>query len=397
MAKKAFKQGGLVDPLHSYKKKVKALHEKGDLKSAIDVLDAALKKHPEAYDLRFMLGKLHVDDKNLKEAAEVFQEVVDYKPDHVSTLVELGQVHLKMGNASKALKLLTVAYEQAPHLAATNVSYASALHRFGHLHEAINHYREALRLQAGKPSKDKRPPLRDDFNKPETEKLMWDTLAELCDAGIHAFACYGSLLGPIREGGLLPFDKDLDFALPYCEMKRADRVMKKNGWVRANHASAFFNPVAYYHSDPEATVDLFGMMVEESTGTTGFWMPGVPKEWNQFTEYSSLELVKDKSPEGGDIWTLKDPEAMLETIYGPEWKVPDGYFDTVIAAKNIRGFSLVTQCFAYPRIYSNIEAGNVKKAAALVSVSLKGMPGDELLCEIRNNLVKHEGAREFLC
>lgn len=397
MAKKGFKKGGVIDPLFSYKKKAKELHEAGDFKKAISFLEDALVKHPEAYDLRFMLGKLHIEDKNLKSAVEVFQEVIDYKPNHVSSLVEMGQAHLKMGNASKAMKLLTAAYDQAPHLAATNAAYASALHRFGHLHKAIDHYREALRLQAAKPSKDKRPSLRDDFNKPETEKLMWDTLAQLARHGIHAFASYGTLLGIVREGGLLPFDKDLDFGLPFCEMKRADRIIQKYGWVKANHASAFFNPVAYYHKEKEATLDLFGMTVEkDGTTISGFWMPGVPKEWNQITEYAPVELVKGKNPTGDSIWELKEPEAMLETIYGPEWKIPDGYFDTVVAAKNLRGFSLITQCFALPRIYSNIENGNIKKAAATLSATLDGMPDDELLHEVKKNLLVHEDAKPFL-
>lgn len=386
------------DPLTNYKQKADKLRRKGEFKKAIDTLEDALKLNNRNAELHYLIARLYKEDEEANKSAEYYQSAIDADADYVPALVELGQLHLKQGRKSKALKLITAAYEKAPNLAATNNAYASVLHQHGHLLEAIQHHKKALSMQSGKPSKDKSIKLRDDFNQPETEKLMWDTLAILAESGVRAFAFYGTLLGVVREGGLLPFDKDLDFGLPYSEMARADKIMKRNGWVNANQATPFFNPVAYYHKEKKATVDLFGMTVEKGSGVTlsGFWMPGVPKEWNQLSEYDPIELIKRESPEGDMIWDLKDPEAMLETIYGPEWKIPDGYFDTVIAAKNLRGFSLITQCFALPRIYSNIEKGNIKKAAALLSATLKGMPDDEVLHGVKKNLIAHEDAKAFL-
>ncbi|MDP3535934.1 MAG: LicD family protein [Halomonas sp.] len=385
------------DPLANYKERADKLRRKGDIKKAIVTLENGLKVNRHSAELHYLIARLYKEDKEDGKAAEHYQLAIDAEAEYVPALLELGQMHLKKGSKNKALTMITAAYEKSPNLAATNAAYASVLHQHGHLTEAIEHHRTALKMQAGAPSQDKDIQLRDDFNQPETEKLMWDTLARLAEGGVHAFAFYGTLLGVVREGGLLPFDKDLDFGLPYSEMKRADKIMKRNGWVSANQATPFFNPVAYYHTDKKATVDLFGMTVEkDGTAISGFWMPGIPKEWNQISEYAPVELEKIESPEGERVWHAKDPEALLETIYGPEWKIPDGYFDTVIAAKNLRGFSPITQCFALPRIYSNIEKGNIKKAAALLSATLKGMPGDELLLDIKRNLLTHDDAKLFL-
>lgn len=385
------------DPLASYKERANKLRRKGEVKKAISTLENALTINRHNAELHYLIARLYKEDDDQKKAVEYYQTAIDVDADYVPALLELGQLHLKRGGKKKALTLLTAAYDKSPNLAATNAAYASVLHQYGHLVEALDHHRTALQMQAGQPTKDKDVQLRDDFNQPETEKLMWDTLAQLAKSGIHAFATYGTLLGIIREGRLLPFDKDLDFGLPYSEMKRADKVMKRNGWVQANQATPFFNPVAYYHKELKASVDLFGIAVEkDKTTISGFWMPGVPKEWNQIVEYGQIELVKRESPEGEMIWDLKDPEAMLEKIYGPEWKIPDGYFDTVVAGKNMRGFSLITQCFALPRIYSNIEKGNIKKAAALLSATIKGMPDDSLLKDIKKNLLVHGDAKQYL-
>lgn len=385
------------DPLANYKERADKLRRKGDTKKAISTLENALKIQRNNAELNYLIARLYKEEDNQKKAAEYYQLAIDVDARYVPALLELGQMYLKQGNKNKALSMLTAAYEQSPNLAATNAAYASILHQHGHLVEALEHHRTALKMQAGQPSKDKEIKLRDDFNQPETEKLMWDTLAILANNGIHAFACYGTLLGIVREGRLLPFDKDLDFGLPYSEMKRADKIMKRNGWVSANQAVPFFNPLAYYHTEKKASVDLFGMVVEKcGTTISGFWMPGVPKEWNQIVEFPKVDLIKRESPEGKMIWDLGNPEAVLECIYGKEWKVPDGYFDTVVAGKNMRGFSLISQCFALPRIYSNIEKGNIKKAAALLSATIKRMPEDDLLEEVKENLMLHDDAQIYL-
>lgn len=381
------------------KNKILSLRAKGKLDEAVAAVKTALKRYSGSHDLRFILAKLYAENNQTQQAILEFRALIESDPENTSAMVELGGIYLKSGANAQAMSVLTSAYEKAPENAAAIASYASALHRHGHLNDAIALYRTALRLQAGKPTLDNQIELHDDFNKPAVEKLMWQTLEILASHGVHAFAFYGTLLGAVREGGLLPFDKDLDFGMPYSEFKRADKIMRKNGWKKVPQAVVpYFNPVSYYHEEGKVSVDFFGMTVEEESGITisGLWMPGVPKEWNQISEYPTIELVKRQSPEGGQIWDLKEPEEMLEVIYGPEWKVPDGYFDTVVAAKNLRGFDLVTQSLALPRIYSNIEKGNIKKAAAILASTLAGMPGDEVLLEAKKNLLVHDDAKHFL-
>jgi hypothetical protein len=95
--------------------------------------------------------------------------------------------------------------------------------------------------------------------------------------------------------------------------------------------------------------------------------------------------VKATSPEGSPIWTLAEPEGWLRTLSG-DWRTPDPDFDTIIAARNLCGFSLMTQCYALGRIYARWESGNLRKALAATRHSLRHLPDDELLLKVEQRL-----------
>ena len=44
------------------------------------------------------------------------------------------------------------------------------------------------------------------------------------------------------------------------------------------------------------------------------------------------------------VWSVTDAQAWVAALYGPDWRTPDPDFDAVIAAYNLRGFALLTQC-----------------------------------------------------
>ena len=87
----------------------------------------------------------------------------------------------------------------------------------------------------------------------------------------------------------------------------------------------------------------------------------------------------------GFYWALANPHEWLEALYG-DWRIPDHDFDTVIAAKNLRSFSALTQCFAFNRIGRKWQSGQLRKALASTRHCLRHVPEDELLQQVENCL-----------
>ncbi|HRK38432.1 MAG TPA: LicD family protein [Burkholderiaceae bacterium] len=63
--------------------------------------------------------------------------------------------------------------------------------------------------------------------------LLRQTLVGLAQHGLTAVATGGVLLGLVREGRLLPNDKDLDVVLPMDQLNAAIPIMPTMGWKPA--------------------------------------------------------------------------------------------------------------------------------------------------------------------
>lgn len=371
--------------LKTYQQRARALSRDNQVPAAIQTLKQALALAPNNAALNLELGKLYIKNRQMNEGVRQLEETLEIDPYFVPALIELGQTHSKHDNLGKAQPLLETALEQAPELPATNLAYGALLQKQGKLAEAIDHFRRALRARLDHPTKQYKKKLRDDFDKPATEQLMWDTLSQLARAGVHAFACYGTLLGVVREGGLLPFDKDIDFGIPLSEMDKATQCLRSRGWLTAH--PSITNPRAFFHPRKSTTLDLSGFVVDPETQQTysGFWMANVAYENGRNARYPPVKLAKARSPDNQPIWQLSEPEAWLESLYG-DWRTPDPYFDTVVAAKNLCGFSQLTQCYAFSRIFSNWDEGKLLKSMALVEHAQRHLPNDELLQDVKNCL-----------
>lgn len=373
--------------INAYLQRARTLSKENQPDTAIQVYKQAIGLDSSNATLHFELGRLQVKGRIFKDGIENLERALKLSPNMVPALLELGQAHMKNNSLDKSVSVLESTLEIAPENPAANMAYGSIMQRLGELPKAVESYKEALRLRLNFPTKKQESKLKTDFGKQSTEELLWDTLSLLAKSGIHAFASYGTLLGLIRDGELLPFDKDLDFGLPQSEMEEACQCLERNGWIPID-IGAVTNPRAFLHPVKEITLDLSGFVVDPETGDTftGFWMSNIPYEWSRNTKYIDIELYKDESPTGQPIWSLVNPEAWLEIIYG-DWKTPDPYFDTVIAAKNLCGFSLLTQCYAYSRIFSHWEKGNLRKLSSTIDHVLKNKD-DTLLVEIKNRIAE---------
>ncbi len=143
-----------------------------------------------------------------------------------------------------------------------------------------------------------------------TENLMvFKTVCEKYD--FKFLLMFGTLLGLYRDGGLIPYDSDVDVVvtenrisqLPYVLKKLATKGFKvvryeKNGLVSVMKDGVY--------------IDIYIFNKFDSSYNLNFWT----LHEIDFTNPSTVCL------NGVEFKTVNDIEKMLRKLYGPTWKTP---------------------------------------------------------------------------
>lgn len=217
-------------------------------------------------------------------------------------------------------------------------------------------------------------------------ELLWKTLAALAKENIRAFSIAGTLLGLTREGHLLAHDKDMDIAVFTEEIRQANHVLIALGWQRTDLGYSFINFRSYYDPVSGMEIDLNGIAREKGTDMLlgGLWLEGIPWEWQRVVEFPFPLSLKRMQQRSGMVWHLANPEAWLTAVYG-DWRTPDKSFDTTLSARNLRGFSLLTQCYAFSRIINCWLNADITRALSLTrQILLRHTPDDPLLKRVES-------------
>ena len=327
--------------------------ERHEFSHAIEILRTGLTQFPDDATLAVLMCSTCLNAGDLMAAKASIERLLDVQPDHPEALTQRGVVSM----------------------------------RLGYYRDAITHFREAMSVML---AQGKAPPARPcdmtGFDSEHNQALMWSTLAQLSNKGVHAFPMAGTLLGLIRDGRLLPFDKDLDFGVPWAEMALAVECLQANGWVEHCGSYGLNNPRAFRHLASGMVLDLCGL--ETAPGGDqmlgGFWMGRSPGTDDRVTVFPRIDLVLEQRA-AGSVWMPVNAEAVLTALYG-DWRTPDPDFDTVIGAKNLRDFSPLTHCYALLRILGRWQQGHLAKARALLLHTLKYVPDDVLLGRVQAHL-----------
>ncbi|SNR85716.1 class I SAM-dependent methyltransferase [Blastococcus mobilis] len=146
--------------------------------------------------------------------------------------------------------------------------------------------------------------------------------------GPAVFVTGGTLLGPVREGRVLPHDDDADLAYLSRRSHPVDvaleafeigRLLGAAGYevvrLSAGHLQIHFT----HEGAPDHYVDVF----------TGFVLDG---RWHQHFAIRRAAEREDLLPpstvlvEGREEPAPRQPELMLEATFGPDWRTPDPSF-----------------------------------------------------------------------
>ncbi len=219
------------------------------------------------------------------------------------------------------------------------------------------------------------------------EQLLWKTCAELASLGIQAFPFAGTLLGIVRTGRLLDFDKDLDIGVWVESLDACCDALEKMGWSRVTMGITYSNYRDYVHSEIGVTLDVCGLQQSNETRIVGgFMLPNRPAAYQRISVYPAFNLTQRETA-FGNVWFPQQPEKILTAFYG-DWRTPNPYWDSVISAPNLEHYTLLVQCYAYSRLVQHWLSGDLAKAWCYAQqIGLKD-PDDVLILRSRQWLEK---------
>ena len=163
-------------------------------------------------------------------------------------------------------------------------------------------------------------------------------LRALHDSGIEAFVAYGTLLGAVREGGLIGHDSDAD--LGYVsrydhpvdvirESFRLQRQLAESGLSVTRYSGLAFRVNLVESDGAMRGLDVFGGFMREGRlylmGEVG---TPFREEW--------VRPLSTVTLEGREYAAPAQPERLLEATYGPHWRTPDPAFKFETPSSTVR-------------------------------------------------------------
>jgi hypothetical protein len=138
-------------------------------------------------------------------------------------------------------------------------------------------------------------------------------------AGATHWITYGTLLGLVREGRLLPHDDDIDIAvMSGADASRITAEMERRGLRRTLEEAGPDGVSKLKYALGPVVVDLF-MVHDEGAA------------WADYCRLATRSLVRDTHPpvtvrrrqlDGLDLPVPGDAETYLVHLYGPGWRQP---------------------------------------------------------------------------
>ena len=363
----------------------KLYHFKGCMSDAILALQKACALNPLSVDAINELGKAYLQISNEDEAQKCFLKSSFLSSENAESFLYLAQIWLNRGDIQRAHNLLSASlqkFDENPYL---HNRFGVTCKYLKKLPEALLHHRRALELLISLPPDTMVNVTKESFDNKGFEVLLFEVLTLLHKTGYKAFACSGSLLGLVRENGLLAHDKDIDIGVAFEQLDEIVALLSNYGWSEYKNSYGLINPRAMRHKESGLMLDVCGHLQEESGKViAGLWMDKIPFEENRITEYEMFDVC-EVATKHGTIWQIQNPQSYLSQLYG-DWQIPDSEFDTIIMAKNLRSFSPLTKHYALDKLFTAITQQNFSKAKSIVNTCLKHEPKDTLYLSVKHYL-----------
>lgn len=162
-------------------------------------------------------------------------------------------------------------------------------------------------------------------------------LEALQQAGLEPFIAYGTLLGAVREGRVLPHDSDADLGyvsrhtdpVDVCrESFRVQRELAGQGWQTSRYSGSAFK-VAVSEGGVTRGLDVFGGFMDEGR----LYLMG---EIGTDYDPAWIHPLGTAELSGRPMPVPARPDKLLEASYGTGWRVPDPAFQFTTPDRTVR-------------------------------------------------------------
>lgn len=419
-------------------KRINYLHQARHFAELEALCRFALARNQDLEDAWIALGAALFEQN--KPALETCQQAVLHFPNNSAAHGNLGAAQTRAGLSSDAILSTQRAIDLNPHHAQAHYNLANCLKAEARHEEAIHHYRLALasrddlysahhnlglslkaigqfeearqalraalaklfaRLQtrsllpARSGSANQRRPIQQ-----ETARQVLTTLCRQFESNsIPCCLFAGTLLGIYRDGDILPYDKDLDLAIPASVHRQQviDAIAQLAQFqvilsFGTEEEKQWRDSMSLFHADSGLSIDLFFLHEE----TQEHFLAGAfhPRQ-SIYCRLPRFNLIPYKWRE--QTWLIpSETERYLEAVYGKHWRTPDAQFDTVISnPSRIQAAIPVVLCYAYSHLFHAVNTAHWKRARHLISQIL-ALQSDAMLSELdRWIATQHQRSVEY--
>jgi tetratricopeptide (TPR) repeat protein len=329
-------------------------HGKGELAEAKDCYRRALAADPEVQTTRANLAGVLRSLGDRDGARAVFDEALAHNPRDPLAHYILAQLDYIQGDVDAATKKLAVALGE---LIGTT----------GWLVHAVAGARRIPR-----------------YNMARYRECVAAVLNATSAAGIEACLLCGTLLGAIRDGDVIGFDKDTDFGIDASVTPAMlDLALSKDERFRrvGSLADDEILPCYFFEGVP---VDFFRLYREGETLWYGMRWRG------HLIQFRHRNFgLRDFPFLGLPARIPDDSERYLVEVYGEAWREPDPYFAAWASPNIVGGFPSVCRCVAYANIFKAAWSGAGARASRYCEQALMLDPGDQLVADLLQVLSTH--------
>lgn len=355
---------------------------------SVGYYEAALRLSPENAEIMSRLGTSYNKAGKADKAIELLQNAISRNKTDTRSYSALMSIFLKQRRLEEAKALVEDGLCLNPEDAMMSNCVARFYQDVGEEEIAEKYYAAAIKqyLHAEYEPKDI---VKRNFNLPFAQEAFLAFCKLMKDNGVEAFACFGTLLGFIRNGNFLSFDKDVDIGIkdPARIPEVIDIVNKSEDFaVTHEHWVSQGSHLLCVEYRDVFGMDIFFHEEDEVSSVAGFSRRTTGVRW-KFTKFDLVPFeIFDTTvliPENADRY--------LSEIYG-EWQIPDPYFDSVVSGKNlVEPYNALVKCYTYNRLFANMHNLNKhKKAIGYCRKIRECEPDNDFIDDVEAFLHKHK-------
>ena len=142
------------------------------------------------------------------------------------------------------------------------------------------------------------------------------------------FLISGTLLGLIREGKFIGWDKDIDVGI-FCNREKAYEIVqefRKSKFFVVRKVDITSDRIRLHHING-TMIDVFPHYKDKNDSKV--WHDGSATRW-----WNSPFSIKETEFIGEKVWIPSNPELYLDENYG-NWRIPVEIFDARLDAPNV--------------------------------------------------------------